>query len=138
MREIERAIEKSQELYPWNGGRVTNSEVLRRAGLDRAILQKSRHRELRDEVNIWVHTVSKRMISGSKVVRKAVSERVDTAKSEANEIRQRWAEAELIYIDQEAQIRDLAARCDTLEQENARLRASIAGENVVPIVGREG
>ena len=76
--------------------------------------------------------------SGSRVVRKAVSERAEAAESEADEIRQRWVEAELIYVDQEERLRSLEVRCAALEQENALLKASIAGENVVAIAACKG
>lgn len=123
MRVMERDIEVNDGVYPYSGGRLTSAEVLRRAGLDRAILQKPRHHELRATVNNWVARSQKRIVQGSKSIRKTVSGRLDETKTEIARIRQSWAEAELFYIDQHRQIDELQRRCRQLEQELHELRS---------------
>ena len=117
-RAIEKDIERNDGIYPHATGKVTAAEVLRRAGLDTALLQKDRHRNLRIEVNAWVKSVHVRLRRGAKVIRKAVTERVDAARSEADEIRQRWTEAELVYNERGHQLAKLM-------EENALLKARI-------------
>lgn len=128
---IERDVEKHHGIYPM--GAITAAEVLRRAGLNVRLLAKPRHHELRAEVNAWVERVQKRVLQGSEVIRRAVTERKDVAEATADAIRQRWVEAELEYVEAQNAMRKLHARCAELEAENARLRASLGGPNVIAI-----
>lgn len=130
---IERDFERNHGIYPYNAGSVTATEVLRRAGLERTFLAKPRHRELRDDVNVWVKAVQKRILLGAEVIRRAVTEQKDAARAEADAIRQRWAEAELEYVDAQVTLEDLRTRCAALEAENAKLRALTAGKNIISI-----
>jgi hypothetical protein len=114
-RAIERDLEKYNGVYPYAGGRLSTEEVLRRAGLSETILQKRRHRALRASVNAWVSNLKKTLMKGRRVVRKAVTERVDSARDEIARIRQAWAEAELEYIEQANKITALTRKCAELE-----------------------
>jgi hypothetical protein len=133
MREIESDIERNDGVYPYSEGEISTAEVLRRAGLSTAALQKPRHRETRDSVNNWVKAVQLKIKHGSKVVRREITERAQVAKREVAGIRQSWVEAELEYIETTAKLAQLSERYARLEEENARLRAALAGENVVTI-----
>ncbi|MBO1905299.1 hypothetical protein KHP60_09720 [Microvirga sp. 3-52] len=138
MRQIEADIERYEGIYPYAKGEVTAAEVLRRARLSSTLLQKPRHRGLRDEVKAWVDRVQMKLRKGLKVVRRAVTERADAAKDEVRLIRQRWAEAELEYIENANKIDELTKECARLEAENARLKAALAGENVHPLERKKG
>lgn len=133
MKTIERDIEKNHGLYPYNAGSISTAEVLRRAGLDVRLLAKMRHRELREEVNAWVRQVQRRILRGADVIRRAVTERKDAAQAEADAIRQQWTEAELEYVEAQITLAMIKAKCAELDEENLRLRRSIAGGNVVPM-----
>lgn len=128
--DIERDIEKNGGIYPFAGGALSTSEVLRRAGLSPAALQKKTNHQLRSEVNLWVEKCRTTLARGTRVVRKAVTERADEFQAEIKDIRQRWVEAELEYVETAHQNAGLRLRIVELERENARLRASIGGENV--------
>ncbi|GLS33777.1 hypothetical protein GCM10007937_54900 [Mesorhizobium albiziae] len=123
MRKIEIDIERNGGLYPYAEGVISADEVVRRAGKSEGLLQKERHHVLRDEVNDWVDSVREAIASGRSVVRRKVSERVDLANKELKAIQQRWAEAELEYIETVNELAACKDRLAALELENARLRA---------------
>ena len=133
MRDMELEIERNAGIYPFADGEVSTAEVIRRAGLSPTLLQKDRHRSSRTEVAIWVETVRCAIKRGRKVVRKAVTDRVDVAKREVDVIMQRWTQAELEYADQAIELARLRAECTDLRAENAKLRAALSGGNVLPL-----
>jgi hypothetical protein len=133
MRKIEADIERNEGIYPFADGVVSSAEVLRRAGLSAAALQKKQHRELRDGVNAWVAGIASKLARGATVVRRAVTERVDDANEEVRRIRQRWVEADLEYTDTTRENADLKNEVAKLKAENAQLRLALAGANVLQI-----
>ncbi|WP_175037746.1 hypothetical protein [Burkholderia contaminans] len=148
MKAIELDIEANEGLYPLNGGRVTQAEVCRRAGIRNATLQGSAHKvTTKATVDAFVERVRRRSRAGYKSVRREVSERADYWK------RAHGAVADAYHIDslrfEEAQVRirslqeehaklllELEASIRVLEEENRRLRrelASAAGSKIVPM-----
>jgi hypothetical protein len=97
MKEIEAEVEKNQGLYPRNRGRITVQEVLRRAGLSSAALEKPQHQDLKRAIADWMEGVNTRIAKGAPTIRRMVTDRADAAKSDAREIMQKWTEAELEY-----------------------------------------
>ncbi len=143
MHAIERDIERGDGVYKHNRGAVNAAEVLRRAGLDRAILAKPRHRALRDVVNAFVERVSGKLLLGEAVVRKAMTDRTDAVTAELALLRQRYHEAELEHVESAAEViklkrevAGLTGRTVELEAEISRLRAAAAGENVIALIDR--
>lgn len=132
-RVIEADLERHGGVYPYEGGRLSTEEVLRRAGLHRALLQKPRHRALRDQVNAWVAEIKKKQLKGKKVVRKAVTERADRAEDEIAQIRQRWAEAELEFAEQANEVARMTSKCAKLEAEVARLKIEMSGDKTAQL-----
>lgn len=130
---IETDIERNKGIYPFANGVVSSAEVLRRAGLSAAALQKQPHHELRDEVNAWVAGTASKLARGVKVVRRAVTERVDQANDDIRRIRQRWLEADLVYTDMVLENSKLKQETSRLKAQNAQLKAALAGENVLPM-----
>lgn len=53
LRDIERDVESNNGLYPLNRGRITQQEVLRRAALSSAFLEKSRNKKVKAHVAQW-------------------------------------------------------------------------------------
>ncbi|KQQ11830.1 hypothetical protein ASF53_16850 [Methylobacterium sp. Leaf123] len=135
MREIERAYEP-HGIYPQNAGRISLQEVLRRAGLSAAALEKPRHRELKAEVAAWVAAVTARVDRGARTIRRSVTERVDAAHDALAAYRQAAVEAELEYVEGRVEVAKLAARNAELEREVERLKAELAGRNVVRLAKR--
>lgn len=133
MTAIETDIERNDGIYPFADGSVSSAEVLRRAGLSPAALQKAVQRELRDEVNAWVAGVKSKLARGAKVVRRSVTERADEANEVVRQIRQRWVEAELEYTDTIRENVTLKQEAARLKAENAQLKATLVGANVLPM-----
>lgn len=121
-RAIEAEIERYGGVYPYAGGRLTADEVLRRAGLNRTLLQKPRHSELNGQVKTWLENIAEKRAKGKDVVRKAVTDRVDSSEDELSLIRQRWAEAELEFVEQANEVARLIRKCAELEEEIASLK----------------
>lgn len=118
-------IEKNWGVYPYQGGRLTTAEVLRRAGLSETLLAKDRHRTLRDNVNSWVEKARESLAQGKTTLRKAVTERAAHAEDELTMVRQRFAEAELEYAERENDIARLETKCVELEEEVSRLQTKL-------------
>jgi len=99
MADIERDIDQHQGIYPFNHGRVTQSELCRRADVKKATLQNPLHKDsTRVEIVGWLEALGPRLI----VARDSVRERV-TAVAD-----------------------DLAAQVQRLTLENQTLRTRLA------------
>jgi hypothetical protein len=131
MKEIELVIDSNGGLYPLNNGKLSQQELLRRAKLSSAALQKRTHERLRNDVNAWLRRVLKKSICGAKSVRKAVTDRVEGVKAELEQLMQQRSESELEYIEAKDALAKQELRISELEQENERLKRAISGGNVV-------
>ena len=137
MRDIQADVEANDGIYPLNDGRITLQEVLRRAGLSSAALEKPHHRGFKGEVADWVAGANKRIARGARSIRKAVTARVDDANDEIRAIRQAWTEAELEYVEGRAEVATLTTANAALHREVQRLKAELSGVNVVPLTSRK-
>lgn len=129
MKAMELDIQRNDNIYPFNGGTVSQSEVCRRAGVKKAILQGKAHiTTTKVAVDNWVKDINEALITGRKNVRKAVTARVDDWKEEHAKL------ATSYRIDMHRlevankQIRELT-------EENAALREQLAkvGSNVTAL-----
>jgi hypothetical protein len=130
MKAIESDIETNEGLYPFNGGRVSQAEVCRRAGVRNVTLQGKVHKAgTKLEVDRFVTRIRSSSISGSKSVRRVITDRTNNWK----ELHRRIAEA--YHIDA-MRYEKAFTRIRELEEENSQLRielASLSGRNIVPI-----
>lgn len=133
MRDIQADVEANKGIYPFNDGRITLQEVLRRARLSSAALEKPHHRSFKGEVGDWVAGANKRITRGARSIRKAVTARVDDANDEIRAMRQTWTEAELEYVEGREEVAALTAGMAALQREVQRLKTELAGRNVIPI-----
>jgi len=124
MKEMETEIDSNKGVYPYNGGKISQQEVLRRASLSAAALQKNTHEDLRNDVNAWLAVVMKKAITGAKSVRRSVMDCVDEVKTDLDRIMQQWAEAELEHIDSQ---QTSSQRIAELEREIEGLRRLTPG-----------
>lgn len=133
MRAIELEIDGNDGIYPYNDGKLTVDELLRRAGKSAAYLQKKipKIEALKKEVNEWIRRVKGQAAIGAPSVRKAVNERVNAAKQELTDLRQAYSESELLLTSVTAKLAEAAKKVDRLEQENADLLKKLAGKTVV-------
>ncbi|SNT59565.1 hypothetical protein SAMN05216374_5450 [Tardiphaga sp. OK246] len=122
MRDIEADIERNGGIYPYANGRVSVAEVVRRAGKSNAYLRRNGSEQLlnlRQEVAVWVIRVNSAIVNGASVVRKMITVRVREAKDELANVRQAYAEAELV-------LSETLAELQTCHQEIKELRAANA------------
>jgi hypothetical protein len=136
MSAIERDVAAHGGVYPFNDGRITVQEVLRRANLSKAALEKAHHRVLKEAVTDWVALSSRKIARGVKSIRKVVTQRVDDANDQVRQIQQAWAEAELEYIDAQLEIARLTRDNAALRREVDTLRETLSDHTIVPIRGK--
>jgi hypothetical protein len=140
LRGIERDVENNNGLYPLNGGRITQQEVLRRAALSPAFLEKSRNKQVKAHVTQWLVGVNGQILRGAKTIRRTITARVSEITDEVNAIRQAWAEAELEYVHAQQMVLEIKVTNAALEKTNtalknevAKLKDQLVGKNVVPL-----
>lgn len=138
-RAIEADIERNSGIYPYKTT-ITQAEVCRRAGINRMTLQKEQHRQTRDDLKAWLDELAKKIASGAKVVRRAVTERIEDYKAAYEGIAQAYHEAELEHAERaaklaeaEAEVGRLRARVAELEARNSELAAVVNEGKIVPI-----
>lgn len=119
MKDIEDELERNDNIYPHNGGRLSQAEVCRRAGVEQVTLQGPAHKETtRVEVNSWLALKVQHTITGAVAVRKEVTSRADYWKEAHAAIANRY------HVDQ-LKTEQLEARLKDVIEENERLRKRI-------------
>ena len=109
MRDIEAEIAAHQGIYPFNFGRVTQSELCRRADVKKATLQNPVHKDTtRVEIMAWLDGVSAQLAQTRDGTRERVTEVADGLAAEVQRLTQALQAAE--------------QRIAQLEAENAALR----------------
>lgn len=116
MRDIEVDILENHGIYPFNYGRVTQSELCRRADVKKATLQNPVHKDTtRVEIMNWLDALSSQLTQ----TRESTRERVTTVADNLG------AELDRLTQAHQAALARLAAaeqRIEQLKQENAMLR----------------
>ena len=123
---MELDIQANDNIYPFNGGTVNQTEVCKRAGIRKTLLQSRTHKTTTKlKVDTWVATINQRIVTGRRNVRKAVTARVDDWKEEHEKLL-------TSYIIDMQKLECAEARITELMDENARLREQLAkpGSNV--------
>jgi len=137
MRAIELDIEKYDGIYPLNGGRLTQAEVCRRAGIHKITLQGKVHKtSTREEIGTWIKMIRNRLLTGRKAVRKEVTRRADDWKSRYLTVA-RWIDR--YHLEETARKDELSKallRVQRLEAENIELRAELSKGKVVSLTPR--
>ena len=109
MRDIEAEIAAHQGIYPFNFGRVTQSELCRRADVKKATLQNPVHKDTtRVEIMGWLEGVSAQLAQTRDGTRERVTQVADGLAAEVHRLTQALLAAE--------------QRIAQLEAENAALR----------------
>lgn len=133
MKTIELEIEQNEGIYPFHGGRLSLSEVCRRAGVHKVTLQGPSHRDSsKPEVEKWIKSLKARLITGRKTVRKTVTARADDWESRYRAVANKFNEMYAIEVlVKEKTIRELTEKVVTLEDENLMLRSELSSGKVV-------
>ncbi len=116
MRDIEAEIAQHHGIYPFNHGRVTQSELCRRADVKKATLQTPLHKNTtRVEVIEWLDRLGAQLATNRDAKRERVTAVADDLAEELHALKTELAAAQ-------AQIADLL-------QENTRLRKAVGGSS---------
>lgn len=134
MASIESDIEANEWIYPYNKGRVTQAEVCRRAGTRAAVLQGPVHKEkMLVEVNQWVASIQRKLITGHTSVRQAVTKRADDWKQLYAAAAHHSNLYHLQMVTLRSQLKECERRIKTLESENLQLQVKVSEGRVVHI-----
>ncbi|RON55995.1 hypothetical protein [Pseudomonas frederiksbergensis] len=118
--EIEVEIDANEGIYPYNGGKISQAELCRRAKINQVTLSTAAHRNTtRPMVEEWLTRIHNATISGRKSVRRAVTDRAEEWKSHHQAIAENYRIAELEMLDMRKNLR-------RLENENTALRDRLA------------
>jgi hypothetical protein len=123
MNAIESEIHEHEGIYPLNGGKLSQAEVCRRAGISNVTLSSSAHRETTHKmVDVWLKNIKMSTVTGRKNVRRAVTDRAEDWKRAHAAVAQSYRAAELEFLDMKSTIRTLEGEVRKLSSENAALR----------------
>ena len=104
MREIEAEVEAHHGVYPYNHGRVTQSELCRRADVKKATLQNPVHKDTtRVEIMTWLDTLAARLSQTRDSTRERVTAVADDLSTQVQALTQllQASQAELAALRQE-------------------------------------
>lgn len=126
LNEIELDIQRNDNIYPFNGGTVSQSEVCRRAGVQKAILQGPAHKvTTKLMVDKRVADINKALITGSKNVRRAVTARADNWKEEHAKLATSYRiDMHRLEIAEE-RIRELTEENSALREQLSKSRSNV-------------
>ncbi len=117
MHDIEAEIATHQGVYPYNHGRVTQSELCRRADVKKATLQTPLHKDTtRVEVMAWLDRLSLQLAETRDAARERVTAVADDLAQELQRMQRELAQAQ--------------ARIAELVAENTRLRQALSAATV--------
>jgi hypothetical protein len=137
MKIVEGEIDEHEGIYPLNNGRLNQAEICRRAGISNVTLSTAAHRDTTKKmVDDWVRRIKNATVTGSKSVRKAVTNRADDWKRAHAAIAQSYRIAELELLDMKSSMKKLATEVQRLSDENTALRQLLetsGASKVVPL-----
>lgn len=117
MRDIEAEVLENQGVYPFNHGRVTQSELCRRADVKKATLQNPVHKDTtRVEIMRWLDELNTRLTQTRESTRERVTAVADKLTTELERLT-------LAHQDMQQRLEKAQQLIEQLQQENARLRS---------------
>lgn len=119
MRDIEAEILENHGIYPFNYGRVTQSELCRRADVKKATLQNPVHKETtRVEIMNWLDGLSSKLMQ----TRESTRQRVTTV---ANNLSAELSQLTEAHQATRARLAAAEQLIEQLKQENVMLRGQL-------------
>lgn len=119
MRDIEGEVQVNKGVYPFNHGRVTQSELCRRADVKKATLQNPVHKDTtRVEIMRWLDELASKLTLTRESTRERVTAVADNLSAEVERLSQVCHVAQARLAEAEQHIRQL-------KQENAALRSQL-------------
>jgi hypothetical protein len=132
MRAIELDIEQNEGIYPFNGGRLTQAEVCRRAGIRNVTLGGKAHKDTtREMVRVWLDGIEKNLVAGKRAVRKAVTQRADDWHARYLAAARMSDLYHIQFVDLNDKLKKSGVRISELEAENVQLRSELSHGKVV-------
>jgi hypothetical protein len=114
---IEAEIETAEGIYPYNGGKLSQAELCRRAKISQVTLATPAHRDTTKRmVDEWLIRVRTASITGSTSVRRAVTDRAEDWKRQHKAIADNYRLAELEMLDMRRELKKLRAENDALRE----------------------
>lgn len=114
-REIEKEIDANEGIYPYNGGRISQAELCRRAEVSQVTLSTPAHRDTtREMVEEWLARIRNASITGRKSVRRTVTDRADEWKRQHADIAENYRIAELEMLKMRRELKKLRNENDVL------------------------
>lgn len=127
-RDIETEINMNQGIYPYNGGRLSQAELCRRARITQATLSTTSHRNsTRKMVSEWLIAIHGALVTGRNNVRRAVTDRAEYWKEQHGAIVDNYRVAELEMLDMRRELK-------RLRSENEALRSLLKTESAAKVV----
>lgn len=131
---IELELDRNGGIYPLNGGRLSQAEFCRRAGISPITLLGASHKtSSKLEVDRWLEHVHKRSISGKLSVRKAVTDRAMKWEEKYKAVANEFHLFKLELISKEEEIRELRDSNRQLKIENEHLARCLSNGKIVDI-----
>ena len=122
MADIEAEIAAHQGVYPYNHGRVTQSELCRRADVKKATLQTPLHKDTtRIQILAWLEEVTAGLADTRDATRDKVTAMADTLQADVKRL---TAELQTALF----QLGLAEQQVEVLEMENAELRARLGAD----------
>ena len=119
MHDIEAEVQANQGIYPFNYGRVTQSELCRRADVKKATLQNSVHKDTtRVEIMAWLDGLAAKLTLTRESTRERVTAVADNLSAEVERLSDACQVAQMRLTEAEHLIAQL-------RQENATLRSQL-------------
>jgi chromosome segregation ATPase len=110
MRDMEAEIETNHGVYPFNHGRVTQSELCRRADVKKATLQNSVHKDTtRVEIMAWLDQLATQLSHTRDGTRERVTEVTDHLTAQVQHLTLACQTAQAQLAQAEERIRQLQA-----------------------------
>ena len=120
MRDIEAEVQANHGIYPFNYGRVTQSELCRRADVKKATLQNPLHKDTtRVEIMAWLDGLASKLTLTRESTRERVTAVADNLSAEVERLSEACQVAQVRMAEAEHLI-------EQLRQDNATLRSQLA------------
>ncbi len=114
---IEAEIDANEGIYPYNGGKLSQAELCRRAKISQVTLSTPAHRHTTKKmVDEWLVRIRTTSITGSKSVRRAVTDRAEDWKRQHKAIAENYRLAELEMLDMRRELKKLRAENGALRE----------------------
>lgn len=112
---IEAEIDANEGIYPYNGGKLSQAELCRRAEISQVTLSTPAHRDTtRKMVGEWLARIRNASITGRKSVRRAVTDRAEEWKRHHEAIAENYRLAELEMLEMRRELKKLRVENDEL------------------------